>query len=145
MGRKKGLLNMQTTSNSDYAALLLRLASGVAFLAHAGMKAFVFGFAGTAGYFQSIGLPGPFAYLIILLEAVGAVALILGVQTRIVAAVLGLELLGVAWVGHGASGWMFANPGGGWEYPAYWAVTMFALALLGGGSLSLGQRRVAGV
>ncbi len=132
---------MQNTPNTDYAALLLRLASGVAFLAHAGLKVFAFGFEGTVGYFQSLGLPGPFAYVIILLEVVGATALILGVQTRIVAAVLGLELLGVAWVGHGANGWMFANEGGGWEYPVYWAVSMFALALLGGGAFALGQRR----
>lgn len=39
------------------AAMLLRVALGVLFLAHAGLKIFVFTPAGAAGYFGSLGLP----------------------------------------------------------------------------------------
>ena len=35
---------------------------------------------------------------------------------------------------HGASGWLFTNTGGGWEYPAFWAVGLLALAGIGDGA-----------
>ena len=45
-------------SNADLAALVLRVSTGVLFLAHAGLKLFVFTPAGTAGFFESLGFPG---------------------------------------------------------------------------------------
>ena len=51
-------------ARADLAALVLRLSMGVLFLIHAGLKIFVFTPAGTVGYFQSLGLPGPLAYLV---------------------------------------------------------------------------------
>ena len=47
------------------AAMLLRISLGLLFLAHAGLKIFVFTPAGAAGYFGSLGLPGGLAYLTI--------------------------------------------------------------------------------
>ncbi|MEA2728644.1 MAG: putative oxidoreductase, partial [Acetobacteraceae bacterium] len=41
------------------AALILRLGTGGLFLAHAALKFFVFTPAGTAKFFESVGLPGP--------------------------------------------------------------------------------------
>ena len=64
------------TTNSDYAALLLRLTSGVLFIAHGLMKVFVFTIPGTVGYFESLGLPGALAYLTIFAEVAGGLALI---------------------------------------------------------------------
>ena len=52
-------------TNADLAATILRVSMGVLFLAHAGLKPFIFTPAGTAGYFASLGLPGPLAYLVI--------------------------------------------------------------------------------
>ncbi len=69
-------------SNPDLAASILRVALGVLFLIHAGLKVFVFTPAGTAGFFQSLGFPGPLAYLVIAAEVLGGVALILGLWTR---------------------------------------------------------------
>ena len=48
---------------APYAALLLRVSLGALFLAHAGLKLFVFTPAGTAQFFGSVGLPpaGPWA------------------------------------------------------------------------------------
>ena len=55
---------MINRTTAPYAALLLRLSLGVMFLAHSVyLKAFVFTLPGTAQFFQSIGLPGLFAYL----------------------------------------------------------------------------------
>ena len=127
-------------SNADYAALLLRVTTGALFVAHAALKIFVFTPAGTAGYFASIGLPGFLAYVTIALELFGGLALIAGFYTRWVSLVLVPVLLGAAWFGHGANGFFFSNPNGGWEYPVLWAIVMGALALLGNGAYALSRR-----
>ncbi|WP_017999812.1 DoxX family protein [Paracoccus sp. N5] len=128
-------------NRAELAALLLRLLAGAWFLVHGLTKLLVFTPAGTAGYFQSLGLPGALGYLTMVLEIAGGLALIAGIATRHVALVLAAVLLGAAWFGHAANGFGFGNPGGGWEYPVFWAVTMLALSLLGDGAWSLGKRR----
>ncbi|MGH6961541.1 MAG: DoxX family protein [Dongiaceae bacterium] len=129
---------MIDAKTAPYAALLLRLTMGILFILHGlYLKVFVFTMAGTAGFFGSIGLPGWFAWLVMLYETVGSIALILGVYTRWVAAFLGIHLLAAAWLGHAANGFWFNNANGGWEYPLFWAITCFALALLGDGAHAL--------
>ena len=122
---------------APYAAFLLRVSLGILFLAHGALKLFVFTPAGTAGFFAKLGLPPVLAYVVILAEGVGAIALIVGIQTRIVALLLTPILIGAIVTVHGASGWMFANPGGGWEYPAFWAVALMVQALLGDGAFAV--------
>jgi putative oxidoreductase len=122
---------------APYAALLLRVTLGVLFLAHAGLKLFVFTPAGTAGFFGSIGLPPALAYLVIAAEVLGGLALILGLWTRVVAIALTPILLGAIFTVHGAAGFFFNNPNGGWEYPAFWAIALIVQALLGDGAYAL--------
>jgi putative oxidoreductase len=57
------------------------------------------------------------------------------VQVRWVALVLLPFMLG-AMSQHLHNGWGFASPNGGWEYPAFWAVTLAVQSLLGGGALA---------
>ncbi len=122
-----------------YAALLLRVALGVLFLAHAWLKYAVFTPAGTAQYFQSLGLPGFFGYLTMAAEAIGGICLILGIATSLVAVALIPLMLGTIVLVHGKNGWGFTNPGGGWEYPAFWTVALAVQALLGSGAWSVGH------
>ncbi len=123
---------------APYSALLLRLAMGILFLLHgAYLKIFVFTMDGTSQYFESLGLPGWFAWAVMLYETIGGAALILGVYARWAALFLGVHLLAVAYVAHGGAGWFFTNPGGGYEYPLLWAAACFALALLGDGAGAL--------
>ncbi|MFN3281890.1 MAG: DoxX family protein [Tabrizicola sp.] len=124
------------TPTSDYAALILRVASGALFVAHGLMKVFVFTIPGTVGYFESLGLPGFLAYLTILAEVGGGLALILGVATRAVSLALIPVLLGATWV-HAGNGWVFSSEGGGWEFPLFWAIVQGAIALLGSGAHAL--------
>ncbi len=124
------------TQNSDYAALLLRVTSGALFIAHGLMKVFVFTIPGTVGYFESLGLPGFLAYLTILVEVAGGLALILGVATRAVSLALIPVLPGATWV-HSGNGWVFSSEGGGWEFPLFWAIVQGAVALLGSGAYAL--------
>lgn len=129
-----------SANNSDLAALILRVTNGVLFLLHAGLKLFVFTPAGTAGFFESIGLPGFLAYLVIAAELLGGIALIVGYKTRIVSLGLILVLLGAIFTVHLSAGFFFSNANGGWEYPAFWAVTLLVLSLLGDGAYALGKR-----
>ena len=129
-----------SAANADNAAALLRVTNGGLFVFHGMFKAVVFTFAGTAGYFESIGLPGFLAYVTILVEILGGLALLAGYKTRIVSVVIIPVLLGAAYFGHGANGFVFSNANGGWEYPAFWAVVMAAQALLGAGAYSADNR-----
>ena len=122
---------------APYAITALRVTTGALFLFHGLVKLFVFTPAGTAGYFESIGLPGALGYLTMLVEIAGGLALILGVKARIVSLALVPVLLGAAWFGHGASGFNWSNPNGGWEYPVMWAIVQASLALLGDGPYAL--------
>ena len=128
---------------APYAALALRVTTGALFLFHGLVKLFVFTPAGTAGYFESIGLPGALGYLTMLVEIAGGIALILGVKARIVSLALVPVLLGAAWFGHGGSGFNWSNPNGGWEYPVMWAVVMAALAALGDSPYALSPSKRA--
>ena len=85
---------MTRFSNAEYAATVLRVSTGVLLLAHGLLKVNVFTVAGTVGYFESLGLPGFFAYLTIFAELAGGVALIAGVATRLAALGLIPVLLG---------------------------------------------------
>ena len=127
---------MLDQKTAPYAALLLRVTLAIAFLAHAGLKLFVFTPAGTAGFFESVGLPSFLAYVVILAEIVGALALFAGFKTRFVAIALSPVLLGAAIFVHGANGWLFSNQGGGWEFPIFWLAALATLALLGDGAHS---------
>ena len=124
----------------DLAALLLRLTLGTMFVAHGLLKYFVFTPAGTVKFFESLGLPGPLAYLTIAAEVLGGTALLAGYHTRVVASALVPVLLGAAWA-HAGNGWLFSSPNGGWEYPAFWTVTLIVQALLGDGAYALRPSR----
>jgi putative oxidoreductase len=121
-----------TESRIDLAALLLRLALGVMFLAHGLLKVIVFTPAGTVGFFESIGLPGPLAYVVIAAEIAAGIALVAGYRSRLVATLTLPILGGAAWV-HLGNGWLFTAKGGGWEYPVFLFVVAVAVALIGDG------------
>ncbi len=123
-------------ASASYGAFVLRAALGVMYLTHGLLKYVVFTLPGTVGFFESIGLPGPLAYLTVAAELVGGVLLILGVWTRYVAIALMPILLGAIWV-HGGNGWVFSNANGGWEYPLFLLVASAAQALLGDGAFAL--------
>ncbi|MBB3952967.1 DoxX family protein [Aureimonas jatrophae] len=128
---------MNRPTSTEYGAALLRVALGFLFLAHLGLKLFVFTPAGTAGFFGSIGLPPALAYVVMVAEALGGLALILGIHTRVVALALVPLILGTIVTVHGANGFFFSNPNGGWEYPAFWALALVVQALIGDGAHAL--------
>jgi len=127
---------MTNTDMTANGTALLRVTLGVAAIAHALLKLFVFTLPGTVAFFESLGLPGFMAYLTLLAELAGGAALIAGYQTRLATLALIPVLLGAAWA-HSGNGWVFSNAGGGWEYPVFWALALAAQALLGSGAYAV--------
>lgn len=128
-------------ANADLAAAMLRISMGVLFLAHAWLKLAIFTPAGTAAFFESLGFPGFLAYVVIAAELAGGIALIAGVWTRFVSLALVPVLLGSIYAPHGAAGFFFSNEGGGWEFPAFWAIALVVQALLGDGAYAVKRSR----
>jgi putative oxidoreductase len=121
---------------APYAALLLRVALGTMFIAHACLKYYVFTLPGTAQFFQSLGLPPVLAYLTFWAELAGGAAILAGLFSRWVSAALLPVLLGAAWA-HAGNGWVFTAPNGGWEYPLFLAFAAATHSLLGDGRFAL--------
>ena len=124
---------MNETQLQSTGISVLRVSLGIVLLAHSMyLKLMVFTLSGTAGYFESIGLPGALAYLTFFAEVAGGVALIAGFRVRIAALKVVPFLLGATWA-HSANGWLFSNANGGWEYPLFMAFVAIALAFIGEG------------
>jgi putative oxidoreductase len=81
------------SNRNEIGSLLLRVVLGIVFLAH-GVSKFQGGIGNTAGWFDSIGIPGFLAYAVGTIELVGGIALILGIGTRVVSLLLGIIMLG---------------------------------------------------
>lgn len=124
------------TAAADYGAMLLRVALGTMWIAHALLKLLVFTLPGTAQFFASVGVPGVLAYPVFAAELIGGLALVLGIYARQTSLAL-VPIMGVAaWV-HLPNGWVHTSQGGGWEYPVFLVVASVALWLLGDGALTI--------
>ena len=124
------------TNNTDYAALILRIGLGTMFVAHGLLKVMVFTLPGAAGFFEQVGFPGWAAYVVTYAEIGGGLLLLAGIGVRTVSLALIPVLAGALYV-HFGSGWVFSNPNGGWEYPAFLIVASIVQALLGPGRFAV--------
>jgi putative oxidoreductase len=128
---------MTDLKNAQLAAFVLRLSLGIMFLAHSViLKYLTFTLAGTAQFFESLGLPAALAYLTFAGEALGGIALVLGFKSRLVSIALIPILLGAFWV-HSGNGWVFSAANGGWEYPLFLIIVSGVVALLGNGAYAI--------
>ena len=123
-------------SSTAWGLLLLRLSLGTMWIAHAMLKPLVFTFAGTAQFFESVGIPGALVLPVFALEIAAGLALLSGLYARQAALLTLPILLTVVWV-HAPNGWVHTAPGGGWEYPLFLATASLVLWLAGDGALAL--------
>ncbi len=72
---------------NEIGKVILRAILGLTFFIH-GFSKFQGGIANTAGFFDSIGVPGFMAYVVAVIELVGGIILILGLGTRVVSMLL---------------------------------------------------------
>ena len=123
---------------AEQGALLLRVTLGVLLIIHFLNKLLIFTPAGTAHMFEGLGLPGNLAYLIMSLEVTTGIALLLGIWPRVAALAAFPILVGAIVFFHGRNGFAYNAPkGGGWEYPAVWAIALLVQAMIGDGALTL--------
>lgn len=79
--------------NTEIGVLIARVILGITFFVH-GLAKFQGGIGNTAGFFESLGLPGFAAPVIATIELAGGIAMIAGLGTRIVAALFALTMVG---------------------------------------------------
>ena len=119
------------------ARTILRVIIGFLFAAHGWQKFSEFTIAGTQASFTQMGVPAAEAVapVVATLELVGGVALILGVLTRVFAALLAVNMLGALFLVHASAGVFVAT--GGYELVLILAAAALAVALVGAGSVSV--------
>jgi putative oxidoreductase len=130
---------------SNWGLLILRVALGIVFIGHGWPKINpngpMKGPAGFSGYLKQLHVPlaGFFAWIVALLETVGAVLLILGLGTRILALALVVDMLVAIFGALRPMGAKFIDMSGGprWELEFLLAAGALALVFTGAGSLSL--------
>ena len=119
------------------AITVLRVILGFLFAAHGWQKFSEWTIAGTQAAFAQMGVPAAnvSAPLIAGLELAGGIALILGVLTRVVAALLAVNMIGALFLVHASAG-VFADKGG-YELVLLLGTAALALALTGAGRVSV--------
>ncbi|WP_281444857.1 DoxX family protein, partial [Paenarthrobacter nicotinovorans] len=122
---------MNKSSLTTTALTILRVIAGFLFAAHGWQKFNEFTIAGTQASFTQMGVPGAsvVAPIVATLELVGGIALILGLLTRVFAALLAIDMLGALFLVHAPAGIFVAN--GGYELVLLFAGAALALALAG--------------
>ncbi len=122
----------------DGGVLILRVVLGLTMAAHGYNKFFGRGgLAGTAGWFDSIGMkPGMFhARIAASTEMAAGLGLAVGLLTPVPAAGFVALMLVAAWTVHKPNGFFIVKEG--WEYNLVLAVAAIAVATIGAGRLSL--------
>jgi putative oxidoreductase len=132
----------------DFAWLVVRLTAGGMLLVHGIQKVtpmFANGFTATIAAFANNSMarrgiePAMFAaYAVFAIETIGAVLIMLGLFTRFAAGAAAIQFAVITFVAHWPAGFTWSR--GGWEYPLFWGLILFAIALRGGGPYSLDRK-----
>lgn len=133
------------STSEDVALTTLRLVLGVVFFAHGSQKLLGwfggFGFQGTMGFFEHLGLPAAVAALVIVGEFLASLGLLTGTLTRIAAAGVAAIMVGATFLVHMPNGffmnWLGNQKGEGYEFHLLALAMAAALLLRGGGAFSV--------
>ncbi|MBT4263629.1 MAG: DoxX family protein [Deltaproteobacteria bacterium] len=131
-------------TEADISGLVMRLALGVVMFSHGAGKLFGwfggFGFSGTMSYFTGNGMPWLIAFLVVMAESLGALALIVGFFGRFMSFGIFMVMLGAIFMVHAKFGffmnWMGKQAGEGYEYHILALGLALALMIKGSGALS---------
>ncbi len=141
----KSLIKKITKTSPEYSSLIMRLSLGIMILPHGLQKTLGLfggnGFTKTISFFtQSEGIPFIFAFLAIIAESLGGLALILGCFTRVAALGVG-SVMAVAMTKHLQNGffmnWFGKQNGEGIEFFILAIGLALALIIKGSGNLSI--------
>ncbi len=90
--------------------------------------------------FTQLGVPHPLTMVIIAgcMELGGALSISCGFLTRLGAICFFIYLMTATFLGHHfTNGFIWALPGGGWEFPVLWGILVLSFAIFGAGEFSL--------
>ncbi len=136
-------------TNESWAAFILRMGLALVLFPHGAQKLpgwfGGYGFSGTMDYFtREVGLPWLIGLLVILLEFFGPLLLVLGLATRPVSLLIGLQFVGIIFAAHASNGffmnWEGNQAGEGFEYHLLVITLSLALLVQGGGKYALDRR-----
>jgi putative oxidoreductase len=124
---------------------LLRVVIASVMFPHGAQKLFGwfggYGFTGTMGFFEAMGLPATIGLLVILIESFGAIALALGLATRVAATGMIAVMVGAIATVHLPNGlfmnWFGNQAGEGFEFHLLVIAISSALMLDGAGRFSI--------
>jgi putative oxidoreductase len=138
-------------TGNTWEPLVIRILLGLVIFAHGAQKLFGwwggYGFEGTMGFFtETIGLPWIMGFFVILLETIGAIALIAGAATRLIAASYIFLAAGIVFSWHIQNGfymnWDGTQAGEGYEFFLLWIGIAISLLISGGGKFSFDKHFV---
>lgn len=130
-------------TENDYAALIARLVLGGVMFPHGAQKLLGWfgghGFSGTMGFFTGqMGLPWIIAFLVIVIEFFGSIALIAGALSRLASLGIGAVMIGAVLTSHVQYGffmnWTGNQAGEGFEYHLL-ALGLVAVLLIKGSGI----------
>ncbi|MFM8911480.1 MAG: DoxX family protein [Flammeovirgaceae bacterium] len=136
-------------TDDHLSSLALRLTLGLVVFAHGAQKLLGvwggFGFTNTMNFFTTtVGLPWLVGLAVIVLEFFGALLLLMGLVTRIIAMSYVILAFGIVTTSHLQYGffmnWFGTNSGEGYEFFLLWIGMAAALAIDGGGKFSLDRK-----
>ena len=129
-----GLAGFYTTW-TEISYTLVRIVIGIMFIMH-GLPKWNNGIERVGNAFATnYGLPRWFAAIAVFFELVGGACLVVGLFTRFFAAALAIEMLIAMFAAHWPKG--YSAGAGGYEYVLLIGVVCFAIAIRGGGCLSV--------
>ena len=123
---------------NEVGALILRLALGITFFVHGFVK-FSGGIENQVSWFSSIGLPGFLAYVVAIIELVGGFALIIGLGTKVISALLAIIMIGATLKVKLSLGFLGNGQMAGYELDVALFAMAAYLAINGSKLLSLNQ------
>ncbi|MDP1420442.1 MULTISPECIES: DoxX family protein [Peribacillus] len=126
-------------NKQEIGTFLLRVMLGISFFLH-GLSKFKGGLDNTSGWFQSIGIPGFMAYVVGIIELVGGIALIIGLGTRIISALLVFIMAGAIVYVKFPAGFMGNGEGTGYELDLVLMIIALHLVLNGSRFLSIDSK-----
>ena len=113
---------------NDVGTVILRLVLGLTFFIH-GLSKFQGGLGNTAGFFESLGIPGFLAYAVAVIELIGGILLILGIGTRIISVLFAVIMLGAIFTVKLSAGFLGNGQMAGYELElALLAMSIFLVA-----------------
>ena len=122
----------------ELGQLIIRVVLGITFFIH-GLDKFQGGVENTAGWFESIGIPGVVAYGVAVVELVGGIMLVLGLFSRIVSILFAVVMVGAIVKVKLAIGFLGNGQTAGYELDLAFLAMAVMLAITGSKAFALDQ------